>query len=153
MLSESNPSGPPSLRSACLCWLRLQFTSSSWVGQGSQFLQSSSKTCVVLSSISIQEELRALRLYRPDHFLLESFLWNSGKAQETKAFFPPYKQEMGDMERFLYTGNPHKVLLDFNPPFSLITPQSLGEQQWEEKGIEKFQIEMNHKLGRGAQGS
>ena len=36
------------------------------------------------------------------------------------------------------TGNPHKVLLDFNPPFSLITPQSLGEQQWEEKGIEKF---------------
>ena len=44
---------------------------------------------------------------------------------------------MGDMERFLYTGSPHKVLLDFNPPFSLITPQSLGEQQWDEKEIEK----------------
>ena len=37
---------------------------------------------------------------------------------ETKAFF--YKQERGALERLLYWGEPHRLLLIFNVPFSLI---------------------------------
>ena len=54
---------------------------------------------------------------------LESALGHSGKTYESKGFFFFFffnKQEMGVTEQLLCLERPHRVLLGFNPPFSLI---------------------------------
>ena len=43
-----------------------------------------------------------------------------GRSKRLKLF--SYKQEMGDTERLLCPGGPHRVLLRFNPHFSMIFP-------------------------------
>ena len=43
---------------------------------------------------------------------------------------------MGDIEGFLYLGRPHRVLLSFNPPFSLTLLNPEGNKCRTRKGIE-----------------
>ena len=50
------------------------------------------------------------------------------------------KQETGVMERLLYLGRPHRVLLGFNPPFSLMFLNLEGNRCRTRKGI-RFWIE------------
>ena len=42
---------------------------------------------------------------------------------------------MGDMEGLLYLGRPHRVLLGFGPPFSLILLHPEGNRGGTRKGI------------------
>ena len=51
-----------------------------------------------------------------------------------------YKQEMGDTNRLLYPGMLHRVLLSFNPLFSLTLLNPEGNRGRTRKGI-KFWIE------------
>ena len=62
---------------------------------------------------------------------------------------------MGNMERILCPGGPHRVLLSFNPPFSLISLNLEGNKCWTRKGI-PFWIEkliVNSAEGLGFRGT
>ena len=47
------------------------------------------------------------------------------------------------------TQEPHRVLLGFIPPFSLILPNLEENRCWTRKGILILDRDVNHKLGRG----
>ena len=54
------------------------------------------------------------------------------------------------MEGLLYLGGPHRVLLDFNPPFSFILFDPKGNRA-DKKWNKVLDREVNHKLNRGTQ--
>ena len=63
--------------------------------------------------------------------LLASAVWNlEPRPRRLKAFF---YQEPEDTEGLLYPENPLRVLLGFNPPFSLIDISSEGTRKRQER--------------------
>ena len=72
-------------------------------------------------------------------------LWNSGPGDSSLYL----QQEVGEMEELLNPGGIHRVLLSFNPPFSLILLNPNGNRA-DKKGNNKvLDREVNHKLSRG----